>query len=82
MKLLRALLVIAALAALLSPELPRYAAERRVGEATAAFRSLLDRADDPATAAASPPWVTPPSPSRAACRAIPGPGSSEARRIS
>ena len=50
MKLLRAAAVIAGLVALLWPELPRYAAERRVGQATAAFRSLLDRADDPRTA--------------------------------
>jgi tetratricopeptide (TPR) repeat protein len=49
-KLLRAALVTAGLAALLFPEFPRYAAERRVGQATAAFRSLLDRGDDPGTA--------------------------------
>jgi tetratricopeptide (TPR) repeat protein len=46
-KLLRAAAVTALLAALLAPELPRYAAERRVGWATAAFRGLLDRAGDP-----------------------------------
>lgn len=50
MKLLRALALTAGVAALLFPEFPRYAAERRVGSATAAFRGLLDRADDPATA--------------------------------
>jgi len=37
------------LAALAAPELPRYAAERRVGWATSAFRALLDRASDPET---------------------------------
>ncbi len=37
-----ALLGAALLAALAAPELPRYAAERRVGWATAAFRELLD----------------------------------------
>jgi tetratricopeptide (TPR) repeat protein len=47
LKLLRAAAVIVGLAALLSPELPRYAAERRVGRATAEFRGLLDRGDDP-----------------------------------
>ncbi len=50
MRRLRPALVVAALAALLYPELSRYAAERRVGWATAAFRGLLDRADDPETA--------------------------------
>jgi tetratricopeptide (TPR) repeat protein len=49
-KLLRAAAVTAGLVALLLPEFPRYTAERRVGWATAAFRSLLDRADDPETA--------------------------------
>ena len=46
MKLLRAAAVAAFLAALVFPEFSRYAAERRVGGATAAFRGLLDRADD------------------------------------
>ena len=50
MKFVRAAAVIAGLAALLYPELPRYAAERRVGRATAAFRSLIVRADDPSIA--------------------------------
>ena len=50
MKVLRAGAVIAGLAVLLSPELPRYAAERRVGRATAEFRSLAERADDPSIA--------------------------------
>ncbi len=50
MKLLRPLAVAAALLALLAPELPRYAAERRIGLATAGFRTLLDRADAPETA--------------------------------
>lgn len=47
MKALRvtALVVVAAL--VLWPELPRYAAERRVGFATSAFKSLLDRTSDP-----------------------------------
>ena len=39
----------AALAALVLPEFGRYSAERRVGWATNAFRSLLDRAADPET---------------------------------
>jgi len=50
-RLLRVLLVVGALVALVAPELPRYAAERRVGYATAAFRGLLERAGDPETAA-------------------------------
>ena len=37
-----ALLGAVLLAALAVPELPRYAAERRVGWATAAFREILD----------------------------------------
>jgi hypothetical protein len=37
----------ALLAALAAPELPRFAAERRVGLATVAFRDLLDRRSDP-----------------------------------
>jgi cytochrome c-type biogenesis protein CcmH/NrfG len=39
----------AILAALAWPELARYAAERRLGDATNAFRVLLDRASDPDT---------------------------------
>lgn len=46
MKLLRGAALLAALALALWPEFPRYAAERRVGFATAAFRTLLDRASD------------------------------------
>ncbi len=41
MKIAAALLGAALLAALAAPELPRYAAERRVGWATAAFQQLL-----------------------------------------
>jgi tetratricopeptide (TPR) repeat protein len=41
---------LAALAALVAPEFQRYAAERRVGFATAAFRSLLSRTGDAETA--------------------------------
>lgn len=41
--------LIAGLAALTGPEIPRYAAERRIGYATNAFRALLDRAGDPET---------------------------------
>ncbi len=41
---------LAALAALVAPEFRRYAAERRVGFATAAFRSLLGRTGDAETA--------------------------------
>lgn len=50
MKLLRALFVLGVLAALFAPEIPRYAAERRLGFATGAFRGLLGRTDDPETA--------------------------------
>ena len=50
MKLVRAAAVIGILAALFWPEIPRYAAERRVGYATSAFRALLDRSSDPETA--------------------------------
>jgi tetratricopeptide (TPR) repeat protein len=46
----RAAAVVAALALLAAPEIPRYRAERRTGFATAAFRSLLDRSGDPETA--------------------------------
>jgi hypothetical protein len=45
---------IAALAALVwlaAPEIPRYRAERRIGLATAAFRSLMDRVSEPGAAA-------------------------------
>ncbi|HWZ86631.1 MAG TPA: hypothetical protein VN032_10540 [Thermoanaerobaculia bacterium] len=45
-----ALAFAAAAVALAWPEIPRYAAERRVGYATNAFRALLDRAGDPETA--------------------------------
>ena len=41
---------VAALALLVAPEFPRYAAERRIGRATNAFRALLDRTGDPETA--------------------------------
>ena len=47
MKRLLPIALAAALAALAAPELPRYAAERRVGYATNAYRALLDRAGDP-----------------------------------
>ncbi len=49
MRILRAAAVVAILAALAWPEFSRYAAERRVGYATAAFRALLDRSSDPET---------------------------------
>jgi cytochrome c-type biogenesis protein CcmH/NrfG len=39
----------AVLAALAWPELSRYAGERRLGDATNAFRALLDRSGDPET---------------------------------
>jgi hypothetical protein len=42
--------VLAALGALFAPEVQRYAAERRLGYATGAFRGLLDRTGDPETA--------------------------------
>ena len=44
------LVLAAALVALVLPEFGRYAAERRVGWATNAFRALLDRAGDADTA--------------------------------
>ncbi len=50
MRLLRAAALLALLGALAWPEIGRYGAERRVGYATSAFRSLLDRAGDPETA--------------------------------
>jgi cytochrome c-type biogenesis protein CcmH/NrfG len=43
-------LLIAMLAILAAPEFPRYAAERRVGFATAAFRALVGESEDPETA--------------------------------
>jgi len=46
-KALRAAALAAILALALWPEFGRYAAERRVGFATAAFKSLLDRTSDP-----------------------------------
>jgi cytochrome c-type biogenesis protein CcmH/NrfG len=49
-RLLAPALLLAALAALVGPEIPRYRAERRVGFATNAFRAMLDRAGDPETA--------------------------------
>jgi tetratricopeptide (TPR) repeat protein len=49
-RLLRAALVLGILGALAAPEFPRYAAERRVGFATAAFRALVGRSEDPETA--------------------------------
>jgi tetratricopeptide (TPR) repeat protein len=50
-RLLRVLLVAGVLAASVAPEMPRYAAERRMGYATAAFRGLLERTRDSGTAA-------------------------------
>jgi tetratricopeptide (TPR) repeat protein len=47
---LLAMALTAAALALAWPEIPRYAAERRVGYTTTAFRVLLDRAGDPETA--------------------------------
>src|SRR5262249_24775651 len=44
------LVLVAALAVIVAPEVARYRAERRVGYATNAFRILLDRAADPETA--------------------------------
>jgi tetratricopeptide (TPR) repeat protein len=49
-RLLRAAAVLGLLTALCWPEFARYAAERRVGYATTAFRALLDRSSDPETA--------------------------------
>ena len=51
---MRALVRLAALAVLVwlvAPELRRYRAERRIGLATAAFRSLVDRANEPGASA-------------------------------
>jgi hypothetical protein len=50
MRRLRPVALLALLAALAWPEIPRYGAERRIGFATNAFRALLDRAGDPETA--------------------------------
>lgn len=50
MRIVRAAAVVGLLAALAWPEFSRYAAERRVGYATTAFRALLDRSSDPETA--------------------------------
>jgi len=50
MKRVAGLALVAALVALVLPELSRYRAERRVGFATNAFRALLERAGDPETA--------------------------------
>lgn len=50
MRFVRAVAVLVLLGALVWPEIPRYVAERRIGYATAAFRSLLDRSGDPETA--------------------------------
>lgn len=47
MKARRAVALIAVLGLALWPEFSRYAAERGVGLATAAFKSLLDRASEP-----------------------------------
>ncbi len=50
-RILLSLAAAALLARAVAPEFPRYAAERRVGQATAAFRSLLDRSREPEGAA-------------------------------
>ena len=47
MRRLGSLALLLLLAVLLAPEFPRYAAERQIGMATAAFQSLLDKSDDP-----------------------------------
>lgn len=47
MRRLGSIAFVLALAALLAPEFPRYAAERRVGFATAAFQSLLEKSGEP-----------------------------------
>lgn len=49
MRRVAAIAAAALLAALAWPELARYSAERRLGDATNAFRVLLDRASDPDT---------------------------------
>ncbi|HTY43548.1 MAG TPA: hypothetical protein VMH79_16905 [Thermoanaerobaculia bacterium] len=50
MRRLAGIVLAALLAFLVWPEFARYAAERRIGYATGAFRALLDRAADPETA--------------------------------
>ncbi len=50
MRRIAGLALIAALVAVVVPDVARYRAERRVGWATNAFRALLDRAGDPETA--------------------------------
>lgn len=50
LRVLGAAAAVGALAALVAPEFRRYAAERQVGFATAAFRGLLDRAGEAETA--------------------------------
>jgi tetratricopeptide (TPR) repeat protein len=50
LKILRTAALLSVLALLVAPEIPRYAAERRVGLATAAFRDLVARSEDPQTA--------------------------------
>ena len=51
MKLLVRVAALGLLVWLAAPEIPRYRAERRIGFATAAFRSLVERASAPGTAA-------------------------------
>jgi tetratricopeptide (TPR) repeat protein len=51
MKGLARLAAAAALVWLVAPEIPRYRAERRIGVATAMFRTLVDRASQPEAAA-------------------------------
>ncbi len=50
MRSLARLAAVLLLGALAWPEIPRYAAERRIGFATNAFRDLLDRIGEPGTA--------------------------------
>ena len=47
MKTVLRLAAVAALVGLVAAEIPRYRAERRIGLATAAFRSLVDRLNQP-----------------------------------
>ena len=47
MKTLLRVAAVALLVWLLAPEIPRYRAERRIGLATSAFRSLIDRVQEP-----------------------------------
>lgn len=51
MRILARLAALAVLVWLVAPELPRYRAERRIGLATAAFRSLVDRVNEPGASA-------------------------------